>query len=208
MSDVTRVKICGITRVEDGLLAAQLGAWALGFIFAEGSPRQLSVARARELIARLPANILKVGVFVDASLDLIHAAADAGITVAQLHGKIPAGVLKAGELPYIIARAPSNREELLDLAQYTGANALLIDGHVLGLQGGTGVAADPALAIAAKKFHPRVILAGGLRPDNVRAAVRAVEPFAVDASSGLESAPGVKDPEKLKAFFEALKVPA
>jgi phosphoribosylanthranilate isomerase len=200
-----RVKICGITREEDARLAVELGAWALGFVFAEESPRRISLDGAAKIIATLAGTAVEfVGVFVDATREEIAAAAKAGVTIAQLHGYISPELVADAPIPVFVARSPYARDQLADLARFPGAEALLIDGYVPGVQGGTGVQADWSLATEAKRFHPRVILAGGLRAENLRQAIATVRPYAIDASSALESSYGVKDPAKLRGFFAAL----
>lgn len=209
MNGLPRVKICGITREEDARLAVQLGAWAIGFVFAEESPRRISLERAEKIIRALATPSVEfVGVFVDATLEEITAAAGAGITIAQLHGYVSEALVAASPIPVVVARSPYARDQLADLARFPAAEALLIDGYVPGIQGGTGVQADWSLASEAKRFHPRVILAGGLRAENLRQAIATVRPYAIDASSALESSYGVKDPAKLRGFFAALPVSA
>lgn len=202
MKNIRRIKICGITRREDAELSIELGAWAIGFVFAGASPRRVTLEDVKPLLRGLPDSVLKVGVFVDATLAEVRAAADVGITVAQFHGLVPPEVLVAPPIPYFIARAPSSPTDLEDLGRFSGADALLIDGHVPGKFGGTGVQANWGLAIMARAHHPRIILAGGIRAENVRTAISTVRPYAVDASSGLEAAYGVKDPKKLREFFK------
>ncbi len=204
MIEAPRIKICGITRREDAELATELGAWALGFVFAEESPRRVTLEQAKMLHTGLPTSVERIGVFVDAGIEDVRAAAESGITVAQLHGYVSKDLLAASPIPYIVARAPHSREQLEDLARFPDASALLIDGYAPGIMGGTGVQADWNLAASAKRFHPRVILAGGIRAENLRQAIATVRPYGIDASSGLESAYGVKDPAKLRAFFAAL----
>lgn len=204
MSRKFRTKICGITRREDAELVTTLGAWALGFVFAKESPRRIPLGNVPPLIKGLPEGVLRVGVFVDATLDEIRAARDVGITVAQLHGFVPKDLAASAPIPYFIARAPSRLEELEVLAGFSQADAILIDGHMPGKMGGTGVTADWGLATQAKRFHPRIILAGGIKTENVLAAIQTVSPYAIDASSSLESSFGIKDPAKLRKFFESL----
>lgn len=201
----TRVKICGITRADDALLAAELGAAALGFNFCPRSPRCLAPQAAAEIIRQLPPFVVTVGVFADET-EGEHVAAvarEAGVVAIQLHGpRYPAP--EAALDRFLLIRAVAvregfNAEELRGLA----ASAFLLDGFDPNLLGGTGKTFDWNLAIEAKRFGP-VILAGGLTPENVGEAVRRVRPYAVDVASGVESAPGVKDAAKLRAFLTAV----
>jgi phosphoribosylanthranilate isomerase len=204
----TRVKICGITRAEDARLAVELGAAALGFNFYPPSPRYITAGSAAEIIRELPPLFTAVGIFADETdaARVARGARQAGVTAVQLHGpKFPA----AGEIGEFgglqIIRAVSVRDgfkpqELVTLK----ASAFLLDAHDSNLWGGTGKTFDWNLAREAKRYGT-IILAGGLTPENVGEAIRQVQPFAVDVASGVESAPGVKDPAKLRAFFAAVQ---
>jgi phosphoribosylanthranilate isomerase len=202
----TRVKICGVTRLEDARLAVELGASALGFNFYRPSPRSVSPAAAAAIIRTLPPFVVAVGVFADEA-DAEHVAAvarEARVAAVQLHGpRLLAVDGKLREYPVIRAVAVRDGfklEELTGLA----ASAFLLDAFDPQLIGGTGKTIDWALAREAKRFGP-VILAGGLTPENVGQAIREVRPFAVDVASGVESAPGKKDAAKLRAFFAAVE---
>jgi len=201
----TRVKICGITRMEDATLAVELGAAALGFNFYPQSPRYIAPQAAREIIVRLPPLVMAVGIFANET-DGAHIATiarAAGVTVVQLHG--PASPLPGPgsegldgfTVLHAIAVWKGFKPELL---QHLKANAFLLDAFDPALHGGTGKTFDWSVAREAKKFGT-IILAGGLTPENVGRAIREVEPYGVDVASGVESAPGIKDPAKLRAFF-------
>ena len=204
-SMTTRVKICGITRLEDARLAAELGASALGFNFYPPSPRYIAPSAAAEIIRQLPPFVVNVAVFADEGDDA-HVAAvarEAGVTVVQLRGpKLPAANGALASFPMIIAVAVGeslNPEEFRRLK----ARAFLLDAFDSRLLGGTGKTFDWRLAREAKQYG-NIILAGGLTPENVERAIREVQPFAVDVASGVESVPGVKDAAKLQGFFAAV----
>ena len=203
---MVRVKICGITNLADARLASDLGAQALGFIFYPPSPRYLDPDAAQRLIAQLPPLVLSVGVFVNEELATVRdLAAKIGLDWVQLHGEEPPDYCQAlGR--NVIKVIPIKDETSLDqMADYQGrVRAFLLDTHKAGQRGGTGQTFDWTLARRAKTWGP-VILAGGLNPGNVTAAIQAVSPQAVDVSSGVEATPGKKDPDKLRAFFKALK---
>lgn len=190
---MTAIKICGITRREDAELAASLGAWAVGFVLWPKSPRHTTLARVREIVDALPSKVERVGVFVDPSADDVRAAFDAGIRIAQIHGNVP-----PLDLPVIRAvhLADNGIEPDVD------DDMVLLDAHDPVKRGGTGRTIDWQRAAAVARAR-RVILAGGLRPDNVTEAIATVRPFAVDVSSGVESAPGIKDHSLLRAFIAA-----
>jgi phosphoribosylanthranilate isomerase len=194
-----RIKVCGVTREADALLAADLGVDAVGFNFAPGSPRRLEPGRARALGAALPPFVVRVGVFVDAGPEEIEAVAGrAGLHVAQLHGEETPAMCAALGVPWYKAHRVGAGFRA-DAVRRWGGGAFLLDAADPERRGGTGRTFDWAVARAAAA-HGRVILAGGLTPDNVAAAIAAARPYAVDVSSGVESAPGVKDPDLLRAF--------
>lgn len=202
-----RVKICGLTRLEDALAAARLGAHALGFNFWPGSRRFISPAAARAIISALPPFVVPVGVFVDAGRDeLLAAAAVSGVQVLQLHGDEPPALCAQLPLPVLKAIRVRGPESLALLERYAGAAAgFLLDADSAGY-GGSGATFDWALAAQAAARFP-VTLAGGLTPANVAAAVRLVRPWAVDTASGVEVSPGVKDHDKLARFIGAAEEP-
>jgi phosphoribosylanthranilate isomerase len=202
----TRVKICGITRLEDAECAVELGAEALGFNFFPPSPRYIDPAAARSVIKRLPPFVTPVGVFAnEGDAESIAATArQAGVRAVQLHGRpLPSSLAPLAGLAIIRAISVGATLDLAELARYK-VDAILLDGYDPHLPGGTGRQFAWELVHLAKPFG-RIILAGGLTPDNVAQAVRAVRPFAVDVASGVESAPGIKDLAKLRAFFEAVE---
>lgn len=199
---MTRIKICGVTRVEDGLLAAELGAAAVGFVLWPGSPRFVEPARAREIARALPPFVTPVGVFVNQPPGHVKDVASVvGLGAIQLHGNEDLGYARALGRRVIKASTVANALALADF--WPAEVTLLLDAIDGERPGGTGQTVDweRAALVAARR---RVILAGGLRPENVGDAIKRVRPFAVDVSSGVESSPGVKDPERLRALFAAV----
>jgi phosphoribosylanthranilate isomerase len=210
LSVVTRVKVCGITRLEDAELAVELGAWALGFILWPQSPRAADPAVAAGIAAALRRRAELVGVFVNATLEEIaHAADELHLSYLQLHGdEGPAFCAEAGRrtgAKVIKAVRVASAADFQDLERYH-TDFHLLDTAARGLRGGTGETWDWALAARRRRKVP-AILSGGLTPENVAAGIEAVDPYAVDVSSGVESAPGVKDPAKLAAFMAAVPQP-
>jgi phosphoribosylanthranilate isomerase len=199
-----RVKICGVTNVEDALAAATAGADAVGVNFAAGSPRRVDVELARTIVEALPAEIVSVGVFVDAGeRELREVLARTGLRCVQLHGDESPELL-ALFLPHAYkAIRVRGRESLAVAAQYPGEH-ILLDAYVPGAHGGTGASFDWSLA-AEVALGRRLTLAGGLSPNNVAEAVRIVRPYCVDVASGVESAPGRKDVGLMRAFVAAAK---
>jgi phosphoribosylanthranilate isomerase len=202
----TRVKICGITREEDAKLAVELGAAALGFNFYKSSPRYLEPHHAQAIIVKLPPFVTAVGVFADEAEDrnVARIVEESGVTVLQLHGpRFPRmdGVL-AG-FPWIRGVAVREGFTPQDLRNL-GTRAILLDAYDAKLQGGTGKTFNWPLARDAGRYAT-IILAGGLTAQNVGKGISEVRPYAVDVASGVESAPGVKDPEKLKGFFREVQ---
>jgi phosphoribosylanthranilate isomerase len=199
-----RVKICGITRLEDALAAAELGADALGFNLWPGSRRWVRPEAAREMVSRLPPFVTPVGVFVNQAPDEVRRlAAAAGVAVLQLHGDEPPGECLGLGLPVIKSFRVAGPEDLEPIAGYAAAAAVLLDSRSEGF-GGSGRAFDWGLARRVASGKP-LVLAGGLTPDNVAEAVRAVRPWAVDVASGVEASPGVKDRERMARFIRAAK---
>jgi len=203
----TRVKICGITRLEDALAAVRLGADALGFNFWPGSKRYLAPAAARAIIRALPPLVTTVGVFVNPSREeAVAAAAISGVQVLQLHGDESPELCSSLPLPVLKGLRVGGPAALALLGRYLGVAGFLLDAESPGY-GGSGRTFDWSLVAGAAE-RVTVILAGGLDPANVAEAVRAVHPYAVDVASGVESAPGVKDPELMSRFIRAAKEPA
>ena len=200
---MVRVKVCGITNLEDALAAVNLGAYALGFVFAP-SPRQITPDKAAEIIAQLPPFVSRVGVFVDSPLEQVQETiAIAGLSMVQLHGSEDAEYCQALSPRVIKAFRVRSDSILRELPRYK-VSAYLLDSYDAALKGGTGKTFDWSIAKAASKLG-FIILSGGLNPDNVRQAIEQVEPYAVDVSSGVEVSPGKKDHDKLRAFMEAAK---
>ena len=202
---MVRIKICGITNLEDALLAAELGADALGFIFYAKSPRKVDAETARAIIAQLPPFVAAVGVFVDEAAAVVQElAARVGLDWVQLHGQeSPEYCRKLGRRVIKSFRI-QDEDSLRLLGDYQGAaQALLLDTYKKGQVGGTGEVFDWELARQAKAYGP-IVLAGGLTAANVAQAIKTAQPQAVDVASGVEAAPGKKDPEKLRAFFRAV----
>lgn len=204
---MAKIKVCGITRLVDAQLACELGASAIGFVFWDRSPRRIDPAAATAIAAALPAGALTVGVFVDAPAEEIRAVVErVGLGAVQLHGdeteelvrRLPAGV---GVIKAVALRSPADVAAALDLPD---GLTVLLDVHDPVRRGGTGRTVDWTLAADVARRR-RTYLAGGLGPDNVAEAIAAVRPYAVDASSRLEAAPGVKDPARLRAFLAAAR---
>lgn len=194
--------MCGITNIEDALAAQALGADAIGLIFAK-SPRRVEKEQAREIVQALPPFVHLVGVFVDEEKGVIEDIADfCRLTVLQFHGsESPEYCAGFGRL-VIKAFRISQREDIERLKPYRGkVRAFLLDTYHPALAGGTGRTFDWTMAKEAGRIGP-IILAGGLNPDNVEAAIRAVHPYAVDVSSGVEMTPGKKDHDKMRLFIE------
>jgi phosphoribosylanthranilate isomerase len=217
---MTWVKICGITNLEDALVAVDAGADALGFVFYEKSPRKVDVETAREIVARLPEGVEKVGVFVDQAVNEVRATAlEAGFTAVQLHGKVaervwqdsrPAveclGVPKV--IPVVAGSSLENSDAFISQRPHERIFALLIDAQTNGGFGGTGTKFNWQAAQGAVQglgLMVPVIVAGGLTELNVSEALELFRPFGVDVSSGVEARPGKKNPEKVRAFVEAVR---
>ena len=203
---MVRIKICGITNSGDALLAAELGAHALGFIFYNKSPRYVTPDKARQIIGQLPPFVATVGVFVDEDAVTVREIASlAGLDWVQLHGSESPDYCRSLGRRVIKGFRVKGQEIFSKLTEYQGAaQAFLLDTYKPGTPGGTGETFDWELARQVKKCGP-IILAGGLTPENAAEAINVAQPAAVDVASGVEAAPGKKDPEKLKAFIEAVK---
>ena len=204
------VKICGITKPEDALCAVEAGADALGFVFWHMSQRNVDPARAAEIARSVPRSVLRIGVFVDAPRDEMAQIADlVGLDMLQLHGEEPPEAL--ADLPRRVIKAVRVGKgfKIEEALRYAGqAAGILVDTRLPGetqLPGGTGVPFDWSLVAGLARRVPFLMLAGGLGPDNVAQAIRAVRPHAVDVSSGVEGLPGRKDPQKIWAFVAAAR---
>lgn len=204
---MTKVKICGITNPEDALAAVEAGADALGFNFWRGSRRFIAPAAAREIVARVPAGVLCVGVFVNegAPADVERAAREAGVGAVQLHGDESADYCRRlGGRHVIKALRVGDAFEPEEATRY-GTQALLLDAFCADERGGTGKRFDWSVARRVRDLVPRLYLAGGLTPDNAAEAVRTVAPFALDVCSGVETAPGRKDAARVRALVAAVR---
>jgi phosphoribosylanthranilate isomerase len=197
-----RVKICGISRNEDLSTACAAGADALGFVFYAKSPRNLSIEQAASLIKALPPFVQSVGLFVDAEPGFVRAVLEAvPLDLLQFHGGENPEYCRQFGRPYLKAVRVRPGVDLVKYASdFSDARALLLDAFVPGVPGGTGERFDWRLIPAG--LNKPIILSGGLNPDNVAEAVQTVQPWAVDVSSGVESAPGIKDAAKVAAFIE------
>lgn len=201
----TRVKICGLTRTDDVRRAVDLGVDAIGLVFAEQSKRHVSIEEAIVLAREVPAFVSVVGLFVDASADLIEAVLDAvRIDLLQFHGEESPDACRRFGRPWVKAlRMRPGIDVLETVKPYAGAQGILLDAYEVGHQGGTGKTFDWSMIPSA--LGPRVILAGGLAPSNVTLALQAVRPYALDVSSGVEEAPGLKDPDRMAAFLREVQ---
>lgn len=199
-----RVKLCGLTRLEDALVALELGVDAFGFNFVEGSPRRIAADRARDICAALPPFVARVGVFADELPAVMEATALlAGLNCLQLHGDEPPDLCQAIAFPWYKAYrvGPDFRPESVRLYR---CGASLLDARVQGKRGGTGTTFDWSVGRQVSAYS-RVIVAGGLTPDNVGDAIAAARPYAVDVNSGVESAPGRKDRRLLAEFMKSVR---
>ena len=200
------VKICGITRAEDAAAAVSCGAQAVGFVFWPGSPRFIDTHRARAIVSSLPPFVTPVGVFVDQPLEHVReVAALVGLGVVQLHGDESPAFAKGIGRPIMKAIAMGEGFDPRQLIDWPEPVLPLLDVHDPRLRGGTGRTVDwtRAAEIAAGR---RVILAGGLKPDNVACAISSVRPYGIDVSSGVEREPGIKDAELMRRLFESVQV--
>ncbi len=202
---MTRIKICGITRAEDALAAARSGADAIGLVFYERSPRHVGIAQAAQLAAALPPFVTTVGLFVNADAAFVHEVlASVPLDLLQFHGDETPAYCEQFNKPYLKAIRVKAGVDLLQCASdFCSAKSLLLDAHAEGIPGGTGATFDWTLI--PRQLPLPVILSGGLGAENVAAAIRQVRPYAVDVSSGVESAKGIKDAAKIAAFINEVK---
>ena len=203
-----KVKICGLTRAEDADLAVSGGAWAIGMIFFDGSPRRVDIDTAAEIATANRRRCEVAGVFVNAPLDEVLATlGSVPLTMLQFHGdegpSYCAEAARRSGLKVMKAVRVKNASTVRELSTYT-TDLHMLDAYVPGAYGGTGERFDWELA-AAHPGRPPLVLSGGLNPDNVAEALSVAHPFAVDVASGVEASPGVKDPDKLRRFFEAVE---
>jgi len=201
---IVRVKLCGLTRLEDVLLGVELGVDAFGFNFVEDSPRRITPAQARDLCAAVPPFTSRVGVFADQLPRVMEATALlAGLTCLQLHGDEPPESCRSIALPWYKAHRVAADFVPESVSRYRSSTCLL-DADVPGRKGGTGTTFDWTVARLTSAYA-RVIVAGGLTPANVGDAIAAARPYGVDVSSGVESAPGKKDRRLLSAFMKRVR---
>lgn len=203
--NVTAVKICGITREEDAAAAAKYGAHAVGFVFYAKSPRNIAPGRAKAIAATLPPFMSAVGLFVDPSADEVRQVlAAVPLDLLQFHGAETPDFCAGFKTPYIKAARMKAGLDLIQYARdYRGARGLILDAFVDGTHGGTGTAFDWSLVPTGLPLP--IVLSGGLNAANVAGAIRRVSPWAVDVSSGVESSPGIKDPQKIAAFMKEVR---
>jgi phosphoribosylanthranilate isomerase len=200
---VTAIKVCGITRPDDARLAADLGAWAVGFVFWPGSPRYVDPDTARAIVDTLPAPVAAIGVFVNADRDEIErVAAHVRLGVVQLHGDESPAL--AQSLTRRVLKATTLAACTEDVLVSWAGVGLLLDAHDPARRGGTGQTIDWQAARCVAARRP-IVLAGGLRPENVEDAIDTVRPAAIDVSSGIEREPGVKDHARMRALFEVVR---
>lgn len=203
-----RTKICGITNVEDALAAVAAGADALGFLLYRKSPRYVDPMKVQQIVAQLPPFVLPVGVFVNEEIKIVRDLMDTcGLALAQLHGEETAAYCRELGRPVLKALRLKDRSTFLALAEFqgrAGVRGFVLDAFSDEAYGGTGQAVDWSLAREVAQAAT-VVLAGGLTAVNVGQALRAVQPYGVDVSSGVEVAPGKKDHEKVRAFLRAVR---
>jgi phosphoribosylanthranilate isomerase len=200
-----KVKICGITSVADGLAAAEAGADMIGLMFYDGSPRRITLPQAVEISRAMSPYVLRVGVFVNPETDFVlRAIGECGLNLLQFHGDETSEFCTQFGVMSMKALRVKDAASIAALENYH-TEAYLLDAYSKAGLGGTGEKFNWDLAIEAQKFSKPIFLAGGLTPENVADAVKQVRPFAVDVSSGVESAPGKKDAAKVRAFIQAVK---
>jgi phosphoribosylanthranilate isomerase len=205
---MTRIKCCGMTRVEDALLAAELGADAIGVILTSRSKRQVSLQQARAIVEAMPPFVTTVALCMDDEANFVQEIIDTvRPSMLQFHGNESDEWCKQFGQPYLKAIAMGEgAAALYQLRDHPHAAGLLLDGHGLGEPGGSGKLFDWSLM--PRDLKQPLLLAGGLTPENVAAAIHMARPWAVDVSSGIESAPGIKDPGKMRAFIAAVRAAA
>ena len=214
---MTWIKICGTTNLEDALTAVDAGADALGFVFYDKSPRKLDLESAREIVEKLPLNIEKVGVFVDEPVaKILRTVARAGLTAAQLHGvnsrkpEFIRALTTGRDLKVFLVLPATEISSGLDWPENreTGISAVFFDSGTPQLPGGTGRTFDwkaAASGIQSIGERLKVVVGGGLNSTNVADAIRILKPWGADVASGVEASPGKKDPEKVRAFIDAVR---
>lgn len=202
---MARIKVCGITRVEDALAAAHAGADAIGLVFYTPSPRAVTPAQAAAIVAALPPFITSVGLFVDADAAYVREVlAQVPLDLLQFHGDEDADYCDQFERPYLKAvRVRADQDLATVAAAWPKAQGILLDSYKAGVPGGTGEVFDWSLVPGERRWN--LVLAGGLTADNVAQAIAEVKPWAVDVSGGVELAKGIKDIEKINAFVQEVK---
>ena len=202
---MTKVKICGFTNAENARQAALAGVDAVGLVFYDKSPRHVTIEAAREIVVALPPFVNRVGLFVNANPSLIdEVLCEVALDTLQFHGDETVNECMQYDMPFIKSIGVSSKTDLKKISNdFSKASALLLDSYSSNNYGGTGKPFDWSLACV--EIDLPVILAGGLNPDNVAEAINQVKPFAVDASSGVESAKGVKDIDKIKSFISSVR---
>lgn len=205
MKSRTRVKICGITQPEDAVSAAQLGADAIGLVFYAKSPRSVSIDQARSICDALPGFVTTVALFLNPDDEWVRqVVANVKIDLLQFHGTETVNFCESFAKPYIKALGVSGEDNVVERVEsYASARSVLLDSHVHGAAGGTGETF--AWLSIPEELRRNIILAGGLNPDNVAQAIQQVRPYAVDLSSGVESAPGIKDINLMTRLMQEIK---
>ena len=205
MNTRTRVKICGITRPEDAVKAASLGVDAIGLVFYEKSPRNVTLQQAKQICEVLPGFVTVVSLFMDPVEELVNEVLEAcPIDLIQFHGKESAEFCESFKRPYIKALGMADKNNLSNCMKvYASARALLLDSHAKGGAGGTGETFN--WETIPEEYRHSIVLAGGLKPANIAEAIRTVRPFAVDLSSGVESRAGIKDAELMTQLMNEVK---
>jgi phosphoribosylanthranilate isomerase len=200
----TRVKICGITSTSDAQTVCENGADAIGLVFYEKSPRNVSITNAAEICRCLPPFVSSVGLFLDASKEFVESVlADVALDLLQFHGSETVEYCDFFDRPYIKAigmQGLRNEAAFAEIAdQYTNAKGFLVDSHAAGKAGGTGKTFD--WKNVPQNYKKPIILAGGLNPENIADAMQQLDVYGIDLSSGVESQPGIKDPQKIKQLM-------
>lgn len=202
---VTRIKICGITRLEDALAATYAGADAIGFVFYPPSPRSITLEAAEKIIQSLPPFATTVGLFVNASFEEVSKISNKlSLDLLQFHGEESPEHCEQFNQPWIKAlRVQATTDITKEIKRYNKAQGILLDSYVAGVQGGTGATFDWSLI--PQQTNKPIILAGGLTIDNVQQAIKIAKPYAVDISGGVENTKGIKDHDKIKNFIKKVK---
>jgi phosphoribosylanthranilate isomerase len=208
MNARVRIKLCGMTRVEDALEAAHLGADAIGLIFADTSPRRLDIAQAAAIARAMPPFVARVALFLDQDAERVaRVLAEVPVDLLQFHGREDAAFCRAFGKPWLKVVPMADVDDVPAFAaRYPDAAGFLLDSHGAGAAGGSGRTFDWSRAAdAVARLARPVLLAGGLKPENVHAAVTAVKPWAVDVSSGVEASPGIKDHARMATFIDEVR---